>query len=147
MKWKSKIWIILSLIALIGLVDAGYLTYEHYINPLGGCTLGGCQEVTTSKYSVIFGIIPLSLTGMLYYGLVLVLSVLSWLLEKERLLKIVSYFTFVGLLASIYFVYLQLIVLKSICPYCMLSACTSTLLCIVGVVFIKLESVMKSNNV
>lgn len=123
-------------VAIVGLADASYLTYEHYVNPFGGCTLGGCQEVTTSEYSVVFGSIPISLLGVFYYLTVLTGAILYWILEKETILKALSVFTISGLFASIYFVYLQIAVIGAVCPFCMLSALTSSLLFAVGMFYL-----------
>ncbi len=127
--------ILFIIISLIGLVDAGYLTYEHYAPFPLPCSNFACETVTTSKYSVLFGVIPLSLMGMLYYITILVGSIIVFVTKNETLLKLISSFTVVGFLTSLYLVYLQLFVLDAICIYCMLSAGTSTLLFVVGVVF------------
>ncbi len=114
---------LLILFSLLGLADASYLTYYHYAHFYLPCgtTIGQCDLVLGSSYAVLFGL-PLALYGVFFY-----LSVLGILLTKvkARFLVVVS---LAGLLASFYFVYLQLFVIGAICYYCMGSAITSTLI-------------------
>ncbi len=115
-------------VALIGFLDAVFLTAKHYSGQEVSCSLtGGCNDVLTSQYATMLGF-PTSLWGAGYYLVILAAALLylkqqNWLSEK-----ILSYFTFGGFLFSLYLVYLQLFVIQSICPYCLLSALTSTIL-------------------
>ena len=139
MKRLKILAIIFVVLALIGLVDAGYLTIKHYTNTIPPCTLQGCETVITSKYNEIGGI-PVALFGVIYYLDILTFGFLYLKTRKEQVLKIAAIMTPAGLIASIYFVYLQLYVIEAICQYCMLSAGTSTLLFIVGMyVLLKLN--------
>jgi len=126
-KTNIIIWIML-VIAIIGFIDATYLTVNHYNGTDLVCgTSGGCTVVTTSTYSQIFGI-PVALFGSLYYFFVASLS-LAYLQQKNSLiLKMLTYIPIIGFLMSGWFVYLQLYVINAICFYCMGSAITSTLL-------------------
>lgn len=131
--------VILSLfivISLLGLADAGYLTYEHYAPFPLPCSNFACETVTTSKYSILFNVIPLSLMGVFYYVTVLLGSIVTLSLKNERLLRLLSLFTIAGFMTSLYLVYLQVFVLHAICIYCMASAGTSTLLFVVGMVYL-----------
>jgi len=129
---KKLIWAII-LVAFIGFLDATYLTATHYGTvPLICGENSGCDTVTTSQYSTVFGI-PVALGGALYYFAVLFLSLLYVDRKKSIVLSIIPPFTVVGVLASGWFVYIQLFVLNAICYYCMLSATTSALLFILGI--------------
>jgi len=129
--------ILFLVIALIGFGDATYLTVKHFQGGSIICgTSGGCDIVTTSEYAKILGV-PVAPLGMVYYLSVIVLSVLYLDKRKKTSLKLLSKFTVVGLLASSYFVYLQLFVIGEICYYCMGSAASSTLLFLIGMVFLK----------
>lgn len=127
---KWFIFLIL-LVAFIGLVDATYLTVNHYNFGSTACSFDGCELVTSSEYSTILGL-PVALLGAFYYGFVLLLGFLFFDSKKDVFLNIFSITTIVGLLASIVFVGLQLFVIKAICFYCMLSALTSTVLFLLG---------------
>ena len=123
-------WVLIAfvLISFIGFLDATYLTASHYGQVELSCTItNGCDAVTTSEYSEIFGI-PVALGGIFYYLSILLLSLL-YLDHKTRFFKkLVPPLTVVGFLFSAYFVYLQFCVIGAICQYCMLSAINSTLL-------------------
>jgi len=144
MKRLKILAIIFVVLALIGLVDAGYLTIKHYTNTIPPCTLRGCETVITSQYNEIGGI-PVALFGVIYYLDILTFGFLYLKTRKEQVLKIAAIMTPAGLIASIYFVYLQLYVIEGICQYCMLSAGTSTFLFIVGM-YVLLETKKSKNN-
>jgi uncharacterized membrane protein len=124
----DKLAVFLLIAALFGFADATYLTVKHYSGaPLACSIFEGCEKVTSSRYAVIAGI-PLALGGAIYYFLVIVLSVAYLDTRKMVVLLMTARLTVVGFLASAWFVYLQLFVIRAICPYCMLSAIASTLL-------------------
>ncbi|PIZ46416.1 hypothetical protein COY32_03380 [candidate division WWE3 bacterium CG_4_10_14_0_2_um_filter_41_14] len=141
----NTIVIAFLVISFIGFLDATYLTVSHYRGTELNCTiLQGCEEVTNSAYSVIYGV-PVALLGMGYYLVIMTLSlfllemVLSMVFletHESKILKILPYLTIFGFVASIWFVYLQIFVIGEICEYCMLSATTSTLLFILGIILL-----------
>lgn len=137
MTFKRARWILPAL-ALLGMADAGYLTWEYYAraDELIPCGFsGGCNIVLHSSFSTIAGI-PLSLFGVIFYFSVLALS-LYWILEHERAITILLLLTSVAFLASLYFVYLQAYVIGAWCQYCLLSAGVSTALWIASLFFFK----------
>ena len=124
--------VIVLLVAVIGFADASYLAIEHYQGVVPPCSItGGCEKVLTSSYAEILGI-PVSLPGALFYLLVAA-GALAYLEGKhERLFRYSLLMTIFGLLASIWFVFLQVFVLHSYCAYCLGSAITSTTLFILA---------------
>jgi thiosulfate dehydrogenase [quinone] large subunit len=117
----------------LGFLDAAFLTVQHYNkNPFSCPLFGGCGEVTSSIYSEIFGI-PISLFGMLFYGLIFALSIYAFLKDDKRALRIAAQLTVFGFLTSLYLVYIMVYVLSAICFYCLMSAVSSTLLFTFGV--------------
>ncbi len=117
-----------SLLALVGVADAAYLTIEHYAGEIPPCNaIQGCETVLTSQYATIGGI-PLALIGLIYYLVVLILS----RMEGQRPLIALAALTSFGLAASAGLVYLQLFVIGAICLFCMTSAGTTLLLWIVS---------------
>lgn len=125
------------IVSAFGFVDATYLTTQHYLGlPVACSILKGCEQVTTSPYSLIFGI-PVALLGSVFYLTVLILSVIYLDSKKIKFLNLITKITPVGFLASLYFVYLQIFVIKAICLYCLGSAVTSTLLFIFSLVFLQ----------
>lgn len=129
-------WLVWSMIgiAFLGFADATYLTNEHYFSIPLPCTIfHGCETVLTSPYSVIFGI-PVALLGVLYYLTVFILLVCAIDMQKKICARLAMVCTPLGFLASLYFVYLQIFVIKALCLYCMVSATTSTILFILGMI-------------
>lgn len=136
---KIPRWIIAAffIAALIGFADAAFLAIEHYRGVVPPCTIiSGCEKVTTSVYSEVFGV-PLALFGAVYYFALLVLIIAYFDLKKTIILKIAALATTIGLLASLYFIYLQLIVIKAICLYCMISAAASAMLFVLGIIILR----------
>jgi dihydroorotate dehydrogenase subfamily 2 len=131
---SRKFTFFLIVLALLGIIDAGYLTYEHYSYAIPPCTTNifiDCGKVLRSSYSEVFGI-PLALLGLIYYAtisglMLLIIKNNKKLFKRKQLFKYgVLVFSSFGFLFSAYLVYLQLIVIGSICLYCMASAIIST---------------------
>ncbi len=127
-KVPNSIAIFILIIALLGFVDAGYLTVEHYRNVVPPCSLTAeCEQVLTSSYSVVMGV-PVSLAGAIYYLLIMI-GAFGYLESKNvKLLKFTLLLTIAGLLASLWFVYVQVFIIHSYCAYCLGSALTSIIL-------------------
>lgn len=126
--WQKKINYTLLLIAIIGLFDSIYLSYEKLTNSLVACSiLAGCNTVINSDYAYLIGI-PLAYLGIIYY--LTMITILTLVIKNKRTiwLPILMSITLSGFLMSGYFVYLQFFEIGAICIYCMLSAITSTLI-------------------
>jgi len=128
----NKVAILVLLIAIIGFADAGYLTVEHFQGVVPPCKITtGCEQVLTSPYSVVLGL-PVSLLGAIYYALVAAGSFAYLEGKHERLFRWSLGMTIFGLIASIWFVFLQAFIIHSYCAYCLCSALTSTILFVVA---------------
>ncbi len=135
----SRLAIALLAVAPFGFADASYLTAEHILNRVPPCTIAhGCATVTTSPYSVFFGV-PVALFGALYYLAVILGLVYYFQTKKHYILKYIAIFTTAGFVFSLWFVYLMLFVIHAICSWCMFSAFTSTLLFILGMWVLKTD--------
>ena len=144
LKHNKAIAIWMIVFALIGFADATYLTIEHYTNGALLCGLtNGCDIVTTSTYSVVFGV-PLALFGVLYYFSVIFGLVIYLDLKDEKLLFWLAHYTVLGFIVSIILIILQVFFLKSICIYCMGSAFSSTLIYYFGHQIHKRHKIIKS---
>jgi len=130
---SNKIIIFAFLVALIGFCDATYLSIEHFRGVVPPCSItAGCEKVLTSSYAVVAGI-PVSLAGSFYY-LVVLIGLLAYLESGNlKILKQTLFLTFLGLLASLGFIYVQVFIIGSYCLYCMGSAITSTILFVTAV--------------
>ncbi len=138
--------LVFALLAIspIGFIDATFLTINHYTGAIPPCSIvKGCEQVTTSVYSSVFGI-PIALVGALYYLTVIVGLILYLDTRRAQILKLVAWFTTVGFVASLGLVFLQLFVIRAICIYCMVSAATSTVLFIFGIMVLRRQLVFSS---
>lgn len=126
-----KLAIVFTVFAVIGFADATYLTMKHFFGGIIPCLTGGCELVTTSEYSIIFGV-PISLMGAIYYLSLLILIIAYFESKNIIVLRLAARLTIIGLLVSAYLVSIQVFVLHAICDKCMLSAASSTVLFILG---------------
>ncbi len=128
--------VLLFVVAIIGFVDASYLTVEHYANKIPPCSTDGCETVLTSEYSKVFGV-PVALGGAVYYLAIIALLMVYLDTKKEVFLRGALLFTTVGFISSLYFLILQAFVIKAYCQYCLVSALTSTILFVTSLVIFK----------
>ncbi len=124
----NKVAIFVLVVALLGFIDATYLSIEHFQNVIPPCSVtGGCEVVLTSIYSTIFGM-PVSLLGAIYY-LIIMIGTLIFLESKNPIaFKWVLLLTIPGFLFSLWSVYIQIFELHSYCIYCLGSFLTTTIL-------------------
>jgi len=109
----------LFVLAALGMILSGYLTYSAWQNKLVAfCSAGaGCDVVLNSRWSTLFGM-PTSLWGFLAYAL---LAAVAWnrdAANQWRWAWVVSLF---GLLYSLYLTAISFFELKAACPYCLTS--------------------------
>ncbi len=123
--------LILLLLSFLGLVDSSYLTWEHFNNVLLPCTvnnflpiLSDCGKVLRSSYSVMFGI-PLAVAGVFQYSFLLIAIIALIIFRKKIFTYWIVLQSMIGAIFSLYLMYIQLVILKSICIYCTLSALIS----------------------
>ncbi|MWV64462.1 vitamin K epoxide reductase [Halorubrum sp. JWXQ-INN 858] len=117
-------------IAVFGWVVSAFLSGIHFwaIPQIpAGAELSGSLQVVTSSWAYVFGV-PLATLGAFYYLTTIVLSLWWFDTRHPLIVKILTPITATGVLASAYFVYLQLGVIGEICPFCMMSATASVLL-------------------
>lgn len=124
---QQQIALIATVAAFIGFFDASYLTAKSLgSGPVVCNLLDGCNVVLNSPWSQIWGL-PTALYGVGYYGMLLFLLVAFWYWQDETVLRTLFIVSSVGLLASFWFVYLQLFVIGAVCEYCLLSAITTAI--------------------
>ncbi|MES2471147.1 MAG: vitamin K epoxide reductase family protein [Patescibacteria group bacterium] len=122
--WQAGIF---TAVGALGFADALYLTIQHYQHVIPPCTIEGCETVLTSAYSVILGV-PVSLLGAVFYACVIALSIVYIDKRNYKVLNALFLVTHLGLIASLYFLFLQAFVINAWCQYCLLSAATSIIL-------------------
>lgn len=122
------------LLAFLGFADSTFLLAKRLSGGPIPCVLGftGCDEVSKSPYSVLFGI-PLSAYGMAFYLAIGVLGILYLDTRKIIVAKLLVLGAVLGFFLSLYFIYVQKFLIGTFCVYCIASAVISTLLCGLGV--------------
>lgn len=127
----NKILFLILILALVGVIDAGYLLVQTVSGeavvcpsvPIGRFNLNQCNIVLATSYAKFFGL-PTAFYGLVAY---LIFTILV-LCEKTRFVKLFSanklllYLSGLGVLISAYFIYLQFFIIKAICFYCLVSA-------------------------
>lgn len=129
-KTSSNLSVYIWIVALVGLVDALFLTYKHFFTPLAACGVGlfsDCGTVLQSEYSIMFGV-PLAVWGIVQYLGIMFLFWMSSMIGSMFYKRLLFIQTAVGLVFSAYFLYLQVFVIGALCQYCLLSALSSTVL-------------------
>lgn len=133
-KRLSVTWLVIS---AIGFVDAAYLTATYYRGALPTCGLvEGCETVLSSHFAAIGGV-PIALAGSLFYLAVFLLifayvDTHRWIFVRLAVLLVSA-----GFLVTLFLLYLQAFVLKAYCQFCLLSAVTSTVLFVVGLLMLQ----------
>lgn len=113
-KTKYYIILIIFLISLIGSIILSIVPVEKAC----GSNQTGCYQVQTSNYEKIFGI-KNSHLGLIAFG---ILSLITFChIRKPQKIKknLITLGIVTSLIFSLYFIYLQIFVLKAFCKYCM----------------------------
>jgi uncharacterized membrane protein len=120
----------MTVLALLGVALATYLTIVHYAGLKPACTAGqACVKVQTSQWSELAGV-PVALIGLL--GYILILGALLAPDREETRLAVLG-LTMVGFGFSAYLTYRELFSIHAICEECATSAVFMTILLICAV--------------
>ncbi len=116
----------LTVLAVLGVALAGYLTYLHYSGTTPPCSIKGnpCSQVQKSRYSELAGV-PVALIGLIGY-IVILGSLLAP--ESERARFATMALTLGGLGFSGYLTYREVFTLHKICEWCVGSAVLMTIM-------------------
>lgn len=131
---KDKLRIFSIILAGLGFLDSVYLTWVKVANRYALCgPIGDCESVNSSQYSEIYGI-PIALLGAGAYLVIFLLLLVEarggfWLDYGPGLVFGIS---LAGVLYSAYLTYIEVAVLKAICPYCVVSAIILVLLLVLS---------------
>ena len=105
------------ILSAVGLGIMSYLTYIHYANVRSFCDISetvSCDVVTTSLYSEVFGL-PVSILGMGYFALVLVLMSFK---KDRQIFQTLFFLTLFVLMPSLYLSAMEYFVIKAFCVLC-----------------------------
>ena len=127
---KTFLSLLLVIFTFLGILDAGYITYEKLNGIVPPCNpYFKCGDVLNSSWASV-GPIPLSALGVLFYSLFFVMSVLYYFGKKEVQLfnfnmRIETFLALQGIFGaafSLYLLFIMGVILKAWCLYCLLSA-------------------------
>jgi uncharacterized membrane protein len=115
-------------LALVGFLDAAYLTASHFAGLGLACGPGGgCDMVTTSRWATL-GSVPIAGIGLGYYTMVNLIAWTPATSFSRELVRVLLVLTGAALAVSVFLVYLQAAVIGAWCRYCLLSAAVTLLL-------------------
>src|SRR3989344_2801559 len=109
-------------LALIGIADTLYLSYNEFMNTTPSCLIAGCDVVLAHPLSEFLDI-PLAYWGLVFYVYMLGLAVLLAFEPRSKVLaRSALLYTGIGLLSSVAFIYIQASIIGAFCQYCAISA-------------------------
>jgi uncharacterized membrane protein len=124
------LFIVVALLAVVGLADSIYLTVEHLAGRSVPCTItGGCEEVLNSPYATVGGL-PLAGLGALAYFTAFSLATLA-AFGYRKAGDLLIILVVLMLAVSVYLFILQAFVIKAFCQFCLLSAAITLLLALI----------------
>ena len=123
-------------LAILGMLVSIYMTIFKFTENQKMCLgNGGCGVVNSSTYSEVSGI-PVALIGVGGY-----LAILLILLMENRIgffrqngTLVVFGLALVGFLFTLYLIYVELALIRALCPFCVTSQITMTILFILSVI-------------
>lgn len=109
------------LVAAVGVAIAIYVANDYLTATFQGCYINqqfSCEGVFQSGHTSAFGI-PFYVTGLVWFPLLIAVGLLTTKLGKEPLSgEILLPLLMVGNVFTIYLWYLELVVIRVICPLC-----------------------------
>ena len=123
-------------LAILGVLVSIYMTiYKLTDNPIMCLGNGGCSTVNSSRYAEVYHI-PVAAIGIIGY-----LAILAALLLEHRNAFfgangtiLIFGLALVGFLFTVYLVYVEFALIHALCPFCVTSQITMTVLFILAVI-------------
>jgi uncharacterized membrane protein len=112
-------------LAVLGFGVSAYETYAHFTGTqLAGCPTGGhgtfdCGAVITSPQSMVFGVFPVAVLGLIFYAVVIALMTpWAWRMQRREvgLLRLAA--VIVGMGFAMYLIYAEVVQIQQVCEYC-----------------------------
>jgi uncharacterized membrane protein len=131
-------WLYRALIALsvIGLLVAIYMTIYKVLNNDAMCLgSGDCSTVNASPYSEVNGI-PVGAVGVIGYAAILATLYFE---KRNRFFQengalILFGLALTGFIFTVWLVYVEIAILKALCPFCVTSQVAMTIIFIIAVI-------------
>lgn len=124
-----------AVLALAGLFVSLYL-WLHKLGIIGTlqCGTGGCEQVQTSEFAVLFGL-PVAAYGVAGYLVLLVVALMSIqprLLERRGPAVALTALAGLGFAFTLYLKYVEFFVIRAVCRWCVASAILITAILVVS---------------
>ncbi len=133
-KWLYRASIVFTLIGLAAAI------YTSIMKVTGSTTMcignGGCLVTLNSPYGQIYGI-PVAFIGVAGYLAILAVLILekkAGTFFKQNASMITFGMVLLGFLFTLYLIYLEIFVIKDLCPFCVTSQVAMTFLFILSVI-------------
>jgi uncharacterized membrane protein len=132
-KWLHRVSLAL---AIVGLIVSIYMTvYKVSSNDALCLGSGDCSTVNASRYSEIYGF-PVASVGIAGYFAILLIH---WYENRDKFFKrngplLVFGLALTGFLFTLYLIYIEFAVLKALCPFCLVSQITMTILFLISII-------------
>jgi uncharacterized membrane protein len=132
-KWLYRTSIIL---VVIGLIVSIYMTiYKVTSNDALCLGSGDCSTVNASRYSEVYGI-PVATVGIAgYFAMLLV----HWYEKRDKFFEkngpmLLFGMALTGFLFTLYLIYIEFVILKAYCPFCLASQSAMTLIFVIAII-------------
>lgn len=123
------------MLALLGLLVSIYMTiYKLTANESMCIGNQGCGTVNASPYSEVYGI-PVALIGVIGYAAIAGVLFLEKrnFFSRDNATLFVFGMALAGFLFTVYLIYLEIFKIRALCPFCLTSQATMTILFILSV--------------
>jgi uncharacterized membrane protein len=133
---EKRITQITIALAALGLLVSIYMTIYKVTSNNAMCLgSGDCSTVNASRYSEVYGI-PVALVGVLGYASILALH---WLERRNAFFEangsmILFGISLLGFFFTLWLVYVEVVLIKALCPFCITSQIAMTLIFILSVI-------------
>jgi uncharacterized membrane protein len=130
-------WLFRASVALVivGLAVSVYMTIYKYTGNDGMCLgSGDCSTVNASVFSEVNGI-PVAVFGILGYAAILIIHIYEDKMDflRKNGTMLIFGMSLTGFLFTLWLVYVEIAILKAICPFCVTSQVAMTLIFIIAV--------------
>ncbi|MCQ3938568.1 MAG: hypothetical protein DPW18_16190 [Chloroflexi bacterium] len=131
-------WLYRASVALVivGLLVSIYMTVYKITGNDGMCLgSGDCSTVNASRFSEVNGV-PVAVVGVIGYAAILAVHLFenrSALLRQNATLMIFG-MALAGFIFTVWLVYVEIAILKALCPFCVTSQAAMTAIFIIAVI-------------
>ncbi len=110
-------YIVLLIVFILCFIASAILSFIPPEEACGGSETG-CYIINTSKYAGTIGI-KNCYFGLIAFSILIILTIYHILKPKKYKKQLILIGLIIGSVFALYFIYLQLIVIKACCQYCM----------------------------